>query len=607
MTSGTVPARDEELETLLAYLRDGRGFDFTGYKRTSLSRRIHKRIAEIGLSGAGEYLDHVQVHPDEVAALFDTILINVTSFFRDPDHWEWLRVHVLPPLVERLDDRPLRIWSTGCSSGEEAYTLAMLLAEAAGFDRFRESVKIYATDVDADALATARAGIYDAADLENVPEAYRERYFEPMQGRLAFRRDLRRAVVFGRHDVVQDAPISRIDLLTCRNLLMYFTSETQSQILNRLHFALDDDGYLFLGRAEMLLTRTNLFAPLDLRHRVFRKSADTVGGTARLIEPVSVGSNQVRHARLHDLAFASGPAPQVLLDSQGIVVLANAAARSAGLVHNDDFGRPIRDLEISHRPVDLLRQLEVAARDRRVLSLSNVARVDADGNVHHVDIGVHPLVDGDGTLLGMSVIFSDVTRYERLRADLQRSNSDLETAYEELQSTNEELLTTNEELQSTIEELETMNEELQSSSIEQEEVNDQLVDRERQLDQANAFLRAILGTMGSGVIVVDHELRVRVWNLTSEATWGLRADEVVGEPLASIDAGLPTDRLVEAARTCLQQQARGTGEQHLAFDGHNRIGRPVHADVQVLPLRGQDYQGLGVVLLLDVRAVGEGE
>jgi two-component system CheB/CheR fusion protein len=263
---------DPQFEALLLYLKESRGFDFTGYKRSSLMRRVGRRMSQINVPDYAEYLDYLQVHPEEFTALFNTILINVTGFFRDPDTWEFLRTDVLPSiLASKEPDAPIRVWSAGCASGEEAYSLAMMIAETIGPEEFRRRAKIYATDVDEEGLAQARHATYGEREIRGLPPDLLEKYFESMANRYTFRKDLRRSVIFGRNDLVQDAPISRIDLLVCRNALMYFNAETQARILSRFHFALSEGGVLFLGKAEMLLSHTSLFTPIDLKRRLFRK------------------------------------------------------------------------------------------------------------------------------------------------------------------------------------------------------------------------------------------------------------------------------------------------------------------------------------------------
>lgn len=261
-----------DLENLLEYIKRSRGFDFSGYKRTSLSRRIQRRMQTINVENYSEYLDYLEVHPDEFVELFNTILINVTAFFREGQAWEYIANEILPRIITNKHiTKPIRIWSAGCASGEETYTLAILLAEALGMEQYITRVKVFATDVDVDALNIARQANYSSKDMQSVPSHLEEKYFERGNGRYAIKKELRRGVIFGRHDLVQDAPISRIDLLVCRNTLMYFNTETQAKILDRFHFALNDNGFLFLGKAEMLFSRNHSFTPLELQQRVFIK------------------------------------------------------------------------------------------------------------------------------------------------------------------------------------------------------------------------------------------------------------------------------------------------------------------------------------------------
>src|SRR5262249_1808886 len=249
--------KDRDFEALLEHLKTSRGFDFTGYKRSSLMRRVTKRMSALpDIKTYGAYLDYLEVHPEEFTPLFNTILINVTAFFRDTVAWEFLAKNVIPKIIRsKQGGEPIRVCSVGCASGEEAYSVAMLLANALGDKAFRDRVKIYATDVDNEALTQARRGTYPAKTVEQVPDKLRKKFLDAgAGGQAVVRGDLRRPVIFGRHDLVQDAPISRLDLLICRNTLMYFNSETQSRILARFHFALSDTGFLFLGKSEMLLT-----------------------------------------------------------------------------------------------------------------------------------------------------------------------------------------------------------------------------------------------------------------------------------------------------------------------------------------------------------------
>ncbi|HKH94153.1 MAG TPA: protein-glutamate O-methyltransferase CheR, partial [Gemmatimonadaceae bacterium] len=274
--NGERETRERELAGLLDYLHRSRGLDLSGYKRVGLLRRMTKRMRAVGVGGFGEYVEYLDTHPNEYTSLLDTLLINVTAFFRDDLPWEYLSSDIIPTLLaQKSPTEAIRVWCAGCASGEEAYTLAIVLAEALGVEAFQERVKLYGTDLDNDALAKARLGAYTERDLADVPPAIVEKYFDQRDQSFVFRKDLRRCVIFGRNDLVQDAPISRVDLLACRNTLMYFDGATQAKILTRFHFALNDGGFLFLGRAETMLTYGNMFVPVDLRRRIFTKARGT--------------------------------------------------------------------------------------------------------------------------------------------------------------------------------------------------------------------------------------------------------------------------------------------------------------------------------------------
>ncbi len=264
--------QDLAFEALLNYLKQSRGFDFTGYKRPSLMRLTKKRMQRVGIDSFNDYQDYLEANSLEVNQLFNALLLNVTTFFRDPPAWEYIAKEVVPRILEAKPNNELiRVWSAGCATGEEAYTIAIILAEALGEEEFRRRVKIYATDLDEEAVAHGRLAAYSSRELRHVPDELINNYFDQSKTVCTFRSDLRRGVIFGRHNLVQDPPISRLDLLICRNTLMYFNAETQSRVLARFHFALNDTGFLFVGEAEMLLTYTNLFTPFKLKYRIFAK------------------------------------------------------------------------------------------------------------------------------------------------------------------------------------------------------------------------------------------------------------------------------------------------------------------------------------------------
>ena len=607
---------DQSFVDLLEYLKFNRGFDFTGYKQASLMRRIESRMKAISVATFADYLDYLEVHPEEFSNLFNAILINVTAFFRDPTAWEYVRDEIIPRIVQAHEpDEPLRIWSAGCASGEEAYTLAILFAEVLGVEAFRERVKIYATDIDEEALTQARQANYSPRQVSGVPLPLLEKYFEPVGGRYNVHKELRRAVIFGRHDVLQDAPISRIDLLLCRNTLMYFNTETQINALARFNFALNDTGFLFLGKAEMLFTHANLFVPLDLKRRIF---IPVLKGTNRerllvVTSPPTIGALPAGGgslARMREQLFNTGPVAQIVVEANGTLALANERARQIFHIGPRDAGRALQDLELSYRPVELRSRIDQAYAEQRTVEIKEVLTVGGGGESYFLDVQVTPLSDGNGQALGVSITFTDVTRYKRLQQQLEETNHDLETAYEELQSTNEELETTNEELQSTVEELETtneelqstneeletMNEELQSTNEELQSLNEELQTRSNELNTVNAYMNSILTSLRGSVIVLDREMQVQVWNLQSEEFWGLRADEVRNRHFLNLDIGLPVEEMKGPIRASLSGSPPAPST---IIEATNRRGRAITCRATYTPLLGAGQEIIGVIVLIE--------
>jgi len=300
---------------------------------------------------------------------------------------------------------------------------------------------------------------------------------------------------------------------------------------------------------------------------------------------------------------------QVVVDANDTIVLANEQVRARFGLSARELGRPLRDVELCYRPVELRPLLERALAERQPVGVANVERSGPDGQTRYYDVLVTPLLDDGSQPLGVAITFTDTTRYAQLREELERSHSELETAYEELQSTNEELQTTNEELQSTVEELETTNEELQSSNEEMETMNaelqstneevqttnDQLRGRTDELNRVNIFLESIVASMQAGVVVLDANLAVEVWNRQAEDLWGLRADEVRGKPFLNLEIGLP----VEELKTPLSECLAGSSPQRVVLDGRNRRGKAIRCAVVCVPLAGSDKLVRGAILMME--------
>jgi two-component system, chemotaxis family, CheB/CheR fusion protein len=584
---------DPDFERLLEYVKANRGFDFTGYKRPSLGRRTRRRMQALEIDAYGDYLDYLESNPDEFAELFNTILINVTGFFRDGEPWQYVAKVIAPRIVEsKTSAETVRVWCPGCASGEDAYTATMVLAEVLGGEA-KARLRVYATDVDEEALSKGRHASYTPKEVSGVPEHYRDKYFERDGAGYSFDRDLRRNVIFGRHNLVQDAPISRVDLLVCRNTLLYLNAETQNRVLENFNFALNDDGYLFLGKSEML-TRPRLFTPVDLKRRVFQRVArGELREGLRAFEAgdeVEAGPAEL----LCGATFEAGAAAQLVVDRHGVLVLVNRQARLLFGLADSDVGRPIQDLEVFYRPLELRSMIQQAYKEGTAVTRRDISWNTEAGSLI-LEVEVAPLISPEGGALGAGLTYLDVTRYSSLQDELERSKAALEAANEELRSTNDELETTNEELQSTNEELEAMNEELQSTNEELEAMNSEFREQTTELNRVNSFLETVLTGLGAAVVVLDESLRILAWNANAEQMWGVGFEEIRNQSFAGLDIGLPVAELSANIHACL----RGGGPTKVTVPAVNRRGKQIRCRVQCKRLPNVAGDASGVLLLLE--------
>lgn len=536
----------ERLEEIVGILRDGGQHNFSAYRATTLARRVERRLTTLGVKSINDYIDVLTRSPKERTNLAAELLIGVTRFFRDPEKWEQVTKKAFREIIARRDGlEPARIWCAGCSTGEEAYTITMLLTEVCQELGRRANFKVFATDIDQNALEIAGAGSYRRHIEDEISQDRLEAFFEDNGTGYDVRRFLRDKIVFAAHNVVEDPPFSRIDFLSCRNLLIYLESFAQRQLLAQLHFALVKNGYLFLGPSESLGQMSEAFETLDESVRLFRKRTADSPRMMRLHSPVDYTS-RFRVSAQNGVTATPRASASRHLPNEHILQFIAANVAEPGVVIGDDnrlvftFGDitevvriPAGEITLEAfamisddlRPVTvstvrqarskeegpIVKDTVIGERDARRACRIRAWRLSADGDstATVLTYAIRPLAaanapDDDELQIPDQTEYVRTLEAELLvtRQSLQETVEELETSNEELQSSNEELIASNEELQSTNEELHSVNEELHT-------VNTEFQQKIKELTQVSADFENILETSEVGVVFCDRDLSVR--------------------------------------------------------------------------------------------------
>lgn len=559
LLSGTVVpegrVREDEkraLERFLDGLKHRYGVDFTSYKTPTILRRLKRRLVATGAESIDGYATYLGDHPDELKQLVNTLLIKVTEFFRDPELFEYLRREVLPGLLAeaREEGRQLRIWSAGCATGEEAYTLAIMVSELLGSDAALSDVRIFATDVDEEAVDFARHGVYPESALSGLSEDQIGRYFVEDDGRYEVKKPVRGMIVFGEHDLARRSPFPRIDLVVSRNVLIYFTQELQRRALQLFAYSLRDGGCLVLGKAETTSPLGEFFAPRDRRHKVYRREGERFLMPATISRPpvpappdrrdrtqASVGfAGEARPSERRSRAEDEGllnmlPVGVVVVDRRYDVRSINAAARRLLSIRGAAVGEDL--LHAAHDiPYEEVRNaIDAAFRDGTATTGEFSVEDPASGEPRYLQLSCHPQRGGEGKSLAeaVAVVVNDVTEIGRGRRELadrlqetrgkldrvgreieaersrrerqnarlvetnrrlEEANGELTALNDEMQSSYEDALLVAEEAQAATEEVETLNEELQATNEELETLNEELQATIEELNTTNDDLQA---------------------------------------------------------------------------------------------------------------------
>jgi two-component system, chemotaxis family, CheB/CheR fusion protein len=570
------------IQKIFSFIRSATGHDLSHYKQTTIRRRIERRMAIHQLSNISDYVKYLQQTPAEVDILFKDMLIGVTNFFRDPDAFKVLKEQVLPALLKnKKPDSLIRVWTVGCSTGEEAYSMAILFSEAMGLVKQHFDIQVFASDIDAQAVDYARLGIYPDSIAADVSPERLNQYFIKEDNRFKVRRQIRDMVVFAVQNVIKDPPFSKIDLVSCRNLLIYMDSDLQKKVLPLCHYALNQDGILFLGTSESIGEFTDHFHPIDSKWKIFQRKNVFL---EKVVDYPSMPFFQ--EPKLDDNGERKMPVKMDVHHVAQKVILENFA--QPGVLINEKYeiihfmGKTDKYLETpvgkaSFNVLSMAREglrfklstaLHNAVRQKRTTTYNSL-RIKSNGEFRTVDLTVRPLTEFPGMPVYLLAMFDDKTpskksakkggekaaadesdpgiaslerELESAKEHLQTIIEELETSNEELKSTNEELQSVNEELQSANEELETSKEELQSTNEELVTVNTELQNKVDDLSQANNDINNLLASTQIGTIFLDTELTIKRFTPTATDIFNLIQTDL-DRPISDITSKIRYDHL----------------------------------------------------------------
>lgn len=636
----------KELELLLQKIFEERDMDFREYKKSSIKRRIRRRLEANNLTSYSEYMKLLDSNPDEYASLFDVLLINATEFFRDTEAFEILEKEVIPQIISRKKKGdPIRIWSAGCASGEETYSIGILLAEKLRGSIYDYQIKIYATDLDENSIIEARRGVYNANKLKNTDKEYIDRYFIKENGSYRISKAIRQVVIFGRHNLTMDAPISNLDLIICRNVLIYFNRDLQNKLIMKFHYALNKDGYIFFGKSESMLEGSKLFKPVDKKWRIFKKSPDIAAGLAvreewraareknlisrAIIEPKIELSGMDFYTRSIIQNISSGI---IVIDRNNIITTWNRALEELWLTKAEStVGHNFFNIGLGERLPGIKERIDEITRENRNVKIEALEIIDCKGEKRFVNITLVPLIDPNDGLQGVIITINDVTEdkkrkdeidksnkefkllnkkleianeglrsvneeLEAINEELKSSNEELEVTTEELQSTTEELETSNEELQSTNEELETTNEELNSTIEELDTTNEELRNMTEQLNSISIYNKTIVQSMDQSLIVLNRNGIITTWNPAAELMWGLNEEDTVGKSIFNFspELGIKVEEFRQKIRQVIENRTTYSESalERVLPSGEKRV-----IDLTITPLIDVMDKSAGTVLL----------
>ena len=590
-------AMANDLRRIVGFLRSQTGHDFTSYKRATVMRRVLRRMQVCRSVSLGAYAEYVRTTPEEAHELFNDLLISVTQFFRDEAAFDMLATNAVAPLFEQVGEDGIRAWCVGCATGEEAYSLAIVMLEEAARRKVKLPIQIFASDLDEGALATAREGRFPRSIEADVSEERLARFFVDEGTHYRIRKQVREVVLFASHSVLKDPPFLRLDLISCRNLMIYLERSLQEQLLNLFHYSLRPSGYLFLGSAETAESRSELFAQLDREARIYQAKPSSHrhmptlphAGSERIIAPTARRAGQPQDrgtapAEQHAAALERVAPPSVLVDENHHILHLSPGAGRYILHSGGTFSARLPAVVRGELRLDLKVALD-RVFDGKASTMTLPAQVDFDQGSRRIALHVSPAPTEpkDSGGLRALVIFLDAgpvpeetdapveatpapDEVRRLHAELKAaqealvaSRAEHEMAIEDLRAANEELQSINEEYRSTSEELETSKEELQSMNEELQTVNSELKGKLESISTAHSDLRNLTSATEIGTLFLDSDLRIRMFTPPMAALFNI-TDLDVGRQITDFTHRLCYDGIEEDARRVLRDLSPAEGE-----------------------------------------------
>jgi two-component system, chemotaxis family, CheB/CheR fusion protein len=565
-------------------IRSKTGHDFSNYKPSTILRRTERRMALNHIDQISEYVHYLEQKPDEIIALYKDMLITVTSFFRDAEAFEILGRKVLPELLKsKQDGDSVRVWVAGCGTGEEAYSMVILLAEAMTNLKKRLEVQIFATDLDSEGIERARTGLYPESIAADVSAERLQRFFVKEDAGFKMKKQIREMVVFAAHDLARDPPFSKLDMVSCRNVLIYMDALLQRKILRLFDYTLNQEGVLFLGTSETIGNLTERFEPINAKWRIFRHKG-TVPRT-HMVHPLAVFDNfkdeghGTRGADIKKLAertiLQSYAPPCVLVDKKYNIVYFNGRTEMYLLPPVGEPTFNVLKMARDELRYKLSTMLHKAGTQKKTIVCEGV-KIRHSGGLLTINLIVRPITEPaamSGLLMVVfeskkpvdklsgkkekkTVVSNDVEpREEALEQELQSTKECLQTTIEEMETSNEELQSTNEELQSTNEELDTSREELQSTNEELQTMNSELQEKVEELSNTNNDLSNLLGSTDIGTLFLDNNLRIKRFTPATRSFFKI-IDSDAGRPISDIVHNLAYDSFLEDIKQVIDKLGR---------------------------------------------------